>query len=165
MSARPARGLAGWTPASTPWGAGASVRCGCVSADRRAGRSSLASLPARLGHAGDQALARQLAQHVAAHLELAVVAARAPGQLAPVANARRRRVARHLGQLETGRETLLARLVQVVGKLLQPLPLGGVAGHQLPAVIVLVDRALLSHASPPVPGASGLAEGKVETAQ
>src|SRR5262245_50925981 len=104
------------------------------------------SLPARLGHAGDQALAGQLAQHVAAHLELAVVAARPARQLAAVANTRGRGVARQLGELESGARSLLARLGQVGGDLFQPLALGSETGNHRTTVVVLVDRALLSHA-------------------
>ena len=42
-------------------------------------------LPARLAHPGDHPLERQLAEHDAAHAELAVHATSTPGDLAPVA--------------------------------------------------------------------------------
>src|SRR5690606_13683266 len=55
------------------------------------------------------------------------------------------RVARQLGQLEPGSEALLARSAQVVGQVLEPLALGSVAGDELTAALVLVDRTFLSH--------------------
>src|SRR5215471_16245252 len=63
--------------------------------------------PARLDHAGDLPCSGQLAERDPAHLELAVVAARASRQDAPVADAHLRRVARQLGQLEARGEALL----------------------------------------------------------
>jgi hypothetical protein len=70
------------------------------------------SLPARLGHAGDQALVGQITQLNTAQAELAIIAARAGGGAA-VANARRVRVARDFRQLQTGDQTLgiISRLV------------------------------------------------------
>src|SRR5215207_1283796 len=85
----------------------------------------LAPLPARLGHAGDEALARQIAKLVAAHSDLAVVAARAARQLTAVANANRRRVARHLCQLDARRKALFRRALQIAGDRLQALALLG----------------------------------------
>ena len=55
------------------------------------------SLPARLGHAGDQALVGQFPQHDARKLELAVIGTRTAGQLAAVAHPGRVRIARQLG--------------------------------------------------------------------
>src|SRR5437899_10652331 len=57
------------------------------------------SLPARLQQARDQALGAELPQRNAAHPELAVVGLRPAGDLATIVDARRRRVARPLGQL------------------------------------------------------------------
>src|SRR6516225_1591923 len=102
--------------------------------------------PARLDHSGDAALACQFAQHVAAHLELAVVAARAAGQLAAVAHPRGRRIARQLGELQLRRKAHLRRLRQIAGDLFQLLALRHVARNQLAAPVVLVDRTLLGHA-------------------
>src|SRR5579863_9045198 len=88
------------------------ARCECGSAYRRADRSStfaLSPLPARLDHAGYLAGRGEVAQRDARELEFAVEAARTPGQLAAVADARRRGIARHLRQLEAGRELLLGR--------------------------------------------------------
>src|SRR5262249_62002653 len=89
------------------------------------------SLPARLHHAGDAALARQLAQHVAAHLELAVVAARAAGELAAIAHARRRGVARQLGELELCGKAHLRRLAHVGGELVELFWPGRITRDQL----------------------------------
>src|SRR3546814_5675944 len=57
-------------------------------------------LPARLDHARDLATRGQLAERDARHAELAVIAARTPGHLAAVADARRRRVPRQFGEPE-----------------------------------------------------------------
>src|SRR5690349_8849823 len=57
--------------------------------------------PARLDDAGYLAAQRQLAQLVAAEAELAIDAARTPGQRAAVADTHRRRIARQLLQLVT----------------------------------------------------------------
>src|SRR5438270_5550208 len=52
-------------------------------------RHSSVPLPARLDHAGDQALVGQLPEHDPRQAELAVISARPAGQLATVANPRR----------------------------------------------------------------------------
>src|ERR1700748_658275 len=52
-------------------------------------------LPARLHEAGNQSLGPEFAQRNAGQLALAVVGARPSGELAAVADARGRRVARH----------------------------------------------------------------------
>src|SRR5690349_8023483 len=72
-------------------------------------------LPAGLDEAGDQAGGAELAQGDAGHAELAIVGARATGDLAAVADAGRVRVAGNLGQLEARVETLLHGLRLVVG--------------------------------------------------
>src|SRR5262245_37564253 len=103
------------------------------------------SLPARLHHARNLALARQLAQHVSAHAQLAVIAARATRQLAAVAHAGGGGVARQLRELQPGRKALLDRLAAIVGQRLELLALGRILPHQLLAPVVLVDRTLLGH--------------------
>src|SRR5262245_3944128 len=117
--------------------------------------ASVPPLPARLHHAGDHALARQLAQHVAAQAQLAVVAARATRELAAVAHARGRRIARQSRELQVRREALLGRLFEVGGEGLELLALGRVLRHQLLAPVVLVDRTLLGHAILQGPAAIG----------
>src|SRR5262245_29258073 len=64
-------------------------------------------LPARLHDAGQSAQRRQLPQRQPRQLELAIHGTRTARDLAPIADARRRRVARQLGKLEPGAETLL----------------------------------------------------------
>src|SRR5882762_10716313 len=65
--------------------------------------------PARFEHAGDQAGGGQLADRDARQLELPVIAARPPGQGAPIANPRVGAVARQLRQLQLRLEALLGR--------------------------------------------------------
>src|SRR4051812_23366149 len=71
------------------------------------------SLPARLDKTGDQALGTEFPERDAAELVFAVNAARPSRHFAAVANARCRRVARQLGELERRREPLLHRLLLV----------------------------------------------------
>src|SRR5262245_52787471 len=92
-------------------------------------------LPARLDHARDQTLGGQLTQLVAAHLELAVVAASAARDLAAIADADLGAVARHLGQLQARCKALLGGTLQIVGDRLQALALGSVLGDQLAAAV------------------------------
>src|SRR5579862_9592223 len=82
--------------------------------------------PARLDHAGDLPGVRQLSERDAAHLELAVIGPRTPGEGAAVADAHLRGVARQFRQLQARGEALLQRQVLVVGDLLQRLALGRV---------------------------------------
>src|SRR5258708_32871654 len=77
-------------------------------------------LPARPDQARDQPLCAQGSKRDARKLELAVVGARASGNLATVANAGRRRVTRHFRELERGREPLLHRSVLVTRNRFQP---------------------------------------------
>src|SRR4029079_18499526 len=77
--------------------------------------------PARLHEAGDQPLGAQFAQRDTAELVLAVDRARAPRDLAAVAIAVRRRVARQLGQFHGRGKTLFHRLGLVHGNRLEPL--------------------------------------------
>src|SRR5882724_522404 len=94
------------------------------------------SLPARLDHAGNQPLGAELPHRNAAHLELAVVRTRAAGDLATIADARRRAVARQRRELDGGLEALLERLVPVVGDRLEPRPLAGKLLGQLASPVV-----------------------------
>src|SRR5579863_1281023 len=99
------------------------------------------SLPARLDHAGHLPEIAQRAQGNAAQLELAVVAARTPAELAAVAHAARRRIARQGRELQLRREALFHAHALVLA---QGLQLGALARKllaQLPAAIVLFDRA------------------------
>src|SRR4029079_7370164 len=68
------------------------------------------SSPARLHKAGDQALGAELAQRNTAEFVLAIEGARPAGQLAAVADAGRRRIARQFGHLEGRGKALLHRL-------------------------------------------------------
>src|ERR1700760_3535254 len=64
------------------------------------------SLPARLDHAGHLPEIAELAQRDTAELQLAIVTARTAGQLAAVANAARRRIARQGRELQLGGEAV-----------------------------------------------------------
>src|SRR5476649_1701020 len=66
-------------------------------------------LPARLHDAGQSARRRELAKCQARKLELAIDGARPAGERAPVADARRRGVARQLGELEARTEAFFRR--------------------------------------------------------
>src|SRR5215472_12651684 len=96
-------------------------------------------LPARLHHAGQGAQRGQLPQRQARELELAIDRARTPGDLAAIADARRRGVARQLGKLEPRAETLLRRQPVVDSHRLERGALGGVLLRHLNAPVVLVD--------------------------
>src|SRR4051794_28188024 len=72
-------------------------------------------LPARLDQAGDEPGRAEVAERNARHPELAVIAARPPGDLAPVSDAHGRGIARQLGELEACLETLLERPRLVIG--------------------------------------------------
>src|ERR1700761_6540535 len=71
--------------------------------------TDIRSSPARLDHARDLAVVGQFTERDTAHLELAIKGARAPGQLAPVADANLGGVARQLGELQPGGEALFER--------------------------------------------------------
>src|SRR5215470_8645181 len=103
------------------------------------------SLPARLDETRNQTLGPELAQRKPAHLELAVIGARTAGDLAAVADAARRGVARQLSKLERGGETLLHRPRLVLRDRLEARAPGGkFPRHPAPAVVFL-DRTLLRH--------------------
>src|ERR1017187_5269918 len=70
--------------------------------------------PAGFGHAGDLATHGDLAQLIAPQAELAVHAARAARQFAPIAHSRRRRIARQLLQLHACRHAFILGLLEVV---------------------------------------------------
>src|SRR6267154_2032226 len=104
------------------------------------------SLPARLHEPGNQALGAEFTQRDAAELVLAIDRARTSGHFAAVANPRRRRIARQLGELQRRRKPLFHRLLPVGDDGLQLCALGrGLLGHPL-APVVLLDRTLLCHA-------------------
>src|SRR4051812_19930939 len=67
------------------------------------------SSPARLDEAGNHALGAKLPERDAAHLQLAVIGARATGDFAAVAHAILGRIARQLRKLQRRREALLHR--------------------------------------------------------
>src|SRR5271157_3898254 len=69
----------------------------------------LASSPARLDQARDQALVAQFTKRDARHFHLAVETARTPGHLAAVAHTDDGAVARQRGELQTRLEALLHR--------------------------------------------------------
>src|SRR5689334_836743 len=94
------------------------------------------TLPARLGEARDQALVAKLAQHDARQLELAVISARTPGELAPVADPGRIPVARDLGHLQPGDQALRLILRLVVRDRLQLRILAGIFLRQLLTTLV-----------------------------
>src|SRR6202140_2899136 len=72
-----------------------------------------APLPARLHEPGNQALGAEFTQRDAAELVLAIDRARASGHFAAIADPGRRRIARHLGELQRRREPLFHRLLLV----------------------------------------------------
>src|SRR3546814_3517689 len=102
-------------------------------------------LPARLDHARDLALGGQLAERDARHAELAVIAARTPGHLAAVADARRRRVPRQFGEPELRDEPVLERTRLVPDDPLERFPLGGETLGAVTALLVTLHGADLSH--------------------
>src|SRR5690242_2895767 len=103
------------------------------------------SLPARLDDAGDQALVGQLPEHDPRQAELAVISARAAGQLAAVANPRGIPVARQLGHLQARDEALGLVLRLVVRDRLELRVLRSLLLDELPATLVLVDRTQFRH--------------------
>src|SRR5882672_11522421 len=102
-------------------------------------------LPARLHDAGQSARRRELSQSKTRKLELAIDGPRTARELAAIADARRRRVARQLGKLEPRVEALFRRQLVVDRHRLQLGALAGVLLRHLDTPIVLLDRALLGH--------------------
>src|SRR4051812_33029634 len=98
------------------------LRLRCAAFLRRAIRSPMGSLticvtllPARLDEAGDQALRTQVAERNPAHLQLAIICARTPGDLATVADAGLGRVPRQFRQLQPGVEAFFERQALIIG--------------------------------------------------
>src|SRR6516162_5817191 len=83
-------------------------------------------LPARLHDAGQGAQRGELPQREARQLELAIHGPRTARDLAPIAYARRRGIARQLGKLEPSAEALLGAQLVVHRHRLQRGALGGV---------------------------------------
>src|SRR6476619_7315412 len=77
------------------------------------------SSPARLHEAGNHALGAELAERDAAHPQLAVIGARAAGDLAAIAHAVLGGIARKLGELQRRCEALLHRHALVARDLAQ----------------------------------------------
>src|SRR4051812_44297012 len=102
-------------------------------------------LPARLDHAGDQALVGQVPKHDPRQAELAVISARPAGQLAAVANPGRVPVARQLGHLQARHQALGLVLRLVVRDRFQLRVLGRILLNELLATLVLVDRTQFRH--------------------
>src|ERR1700750_1316791 len=102
-------------------------------------------LPARLDQARVQTLGAQISKRDARKLVLAVIAARAPRNLATVANAGRRRVARHFRELERRREPLLHRSVLVARNGPQPGTPARILFGKLAPSVVLLNRTFLRH--------------------
>src|SRR5579883_1335647 len=112
----------------------------------RHGHGGAPFLPACLGHAGDLARRGQLAQHVPAELELAVIAARAAGQLAAQPHPHLRAVTRKLGKFERRLEAVLHRTRTIHHDRLQRGALGLVTRGHARAHLVAVDLRGLGHA-------------------
>src|SRR5260221_5188907 len=108
--------------------------------------------PARLHETGHHPGRRKIAERDARHLELAVHAARSAGDLATVANAHRRAVARQRSKLQSRLETLFQRQALVVGDALQFGSLAREPRHHLAPPVVLLDRTLLCHLGCPTGG-------------
>src|SRR5690606_38090094 len=106
---------------------------------------SIRSLPARLRNARDHALVGKIAEFDAAEAELAIVAARAAGGGATVANPGRVGVARNLGELEARDQALGLVERLVVGLRLEARILAGILLHELLATLVLVDGTQFRH--------------------
>src|SRR5689334_20071155 len=96
-------------------------------------------LPARLHDAGQPAQRRQLTQRQPRQLELAVHAPGPARELAPIADARRRRIARQLGKLEPGGEALLGGELVVDRHRLELGALDGVLLRHFHATLVFLD--------------------------
>src|ERR1700730_15879473 len=102
-------------------------------------------LPARLDETRDKAFRAELPQRDTAHPQLAVIGLRAAGDLAPVVNARRRRIARQLRELERRRKAVLGRPTLVARDLFEPRAPAREFLRQPAPPVVLLDRAFLRH--------------------
>src|SRR5215475_5571595 len=103
------------------------------------------SLPARLEQTRNHALGAEIPKRDAAHLELAVVAFGTTADHAAVVDARRRGVARQLGELERGREPVLHRLGLVARDRLELLAPLRILPSQLLSSLIFFDGTLLRH--------------------
>src|SRR4029079_19520029 len=112
--------------------------------------TSVFELPAGLAQARHVAAHRRLAQLVTGETELAVHAARAAGQLAAIALARRARVARKLLQLRRGGELVLVRGRRARDDLLELNALAAVTLDELRALDLAVDHGTLCHIRVPL---------------
>src|SRR4026207_1769161 len=97
---------------------------------------SFMALPARLPHAGQLTLQREVAQRDARDRELLVVAARPARDLAAPVEPGRARVARQLRELHLRLELVLDRRLRILERLTQRGALRGVLLDQLLAVPV-----------------------------
>src|SRR5437667_196395 len=96
-------------------------------------------------HARNLAAHRDVTQLVAPEPELAVHAAWPPGELAPVAQPRRARVARQLLQLAPRRQPLFVGKLDVANKRQQLGAPLGVLLHRQPPPLVAIDDSRLRH--------------------
>src|SRR6266545_4069843 len=103
------------------------------------------SLPARLEQARDHALGPEVPERDAGKLVLAVIGPRSSRHLAAVADARRRRIARELRELQRRGEPFLHRLVLVARDRPQPRTAARKLLGKPAAPVVLLDRTLLRH--------------------
>src|SRR6185437_1210738 len=95
-------------------------------------------LPARLHHAGDLARRGEVTQHDAAELELAVIAARTPGEFATQPDPHARAVARQLRELQRRVEAILNRQAAVHDNLFERGALRPVARrHAFPLLVAI----------------------------
>src|SRR5690554_3782337 len=123
----------------------------------------LFSLPARLHETRDLAQVTQLTQSDTAHLQLAIEATGTTRDFAAVADADLGGVARQLGQLELGGETLIHGDRLVLGLCLESGALGSKLLGERGALVVLHDGAGLCHILILYPfPVRLLAEGEVE---
>src|SRR6266700_1302867 len=107
------------------------------------------SLPARLHKARNQAFGAKLPQRDTAQAMLAVVSARTSAELATIAHADPRGIARQFGQLQCGGETLLHRQFFIVRDRFELCaPIGEFLRH-FPPPVILLDRTLLRHTFAP----------------
>src|SRR5258706_10415890 len=102
-------------------------------------------LPTRLDDARNLSAHRDLAQLVAPESELAKHAARPAGELAPVAQPRRTRIARQLLHLASRRLPLLVGNLEVAGDREQLGALFRVFLHRQPALLVAIDNSRFRH--------------------
>src|SRR6185369_14613562 len=104
-----------------------------------------APLPARLHKTRNQAFRTELAQRDTAEFVLTIVRARPARQLAAIADASLRRIARHFGKLKGGGKTVLHRQLLVMHDRFELGATIVVLLRQLAPSLILLDRTLLSH--------------------